>query len=323
MNGGETVGVIAGLVCAIGLAAAAVIAGRRLFRARRSAAEAAVRPLLFRAIDSGDVDLQALNALKAGERQALHRQATALLPQLRGQDHDNLAGLLESNGEVRAARRQLRSPSAAARARATRFLGETGRPAAIEDLVQLLRDPKPSVRWSAARSLGRLGHPAAVTPLLASLEGDRPIPPDVVIEAIAQIRACPVAVLRQGLRSRSAPIRAVSVELLGRFQALDAGNDVIRLLRGDPSIEVRTRAAQSLGRMGLPRAVGPLLASLNEGPVAMHPQVVWALGEIGSEEAVPALRAALTGSSAQVRSAAALALQALRAPGVTSTAVRG
>ena len=321
MSGGEAVAVLAVVVSAIVLAAAA-IAGQRVLRTRRSKAEAAVRPLLFQSIDAGDVDVHALKALKAVERQALHRQATALLPQLRGQDHEHLARLLESNGEVRAARRQLRSPSAAARARATRFLGETGRPAAVEDLVRLLRDPKPSVRWSAARSLGRLGHPAAVTPLLGSLEGDRPIPPDVVIEAIAQIRTCPVAVLRQGLRSRSAPIRAVSVELLGRFQALAAGVEVIGLLNHDPSIEVRIRAAQSLGRMGLPRAVDPLLATLRSGPVAMHPQVVWALGEIGAEEAVPALREALTGPSAQVRSAAALALQALRAPAVMSAGVR-
>lgn len=314
MSGGETVTVLAVVFATLVLAAAFVL--RRLFHTRRSGAEAAVRPLLFEAIDTGEVQAHALKALKAAERHALHRQATALLPQLRGKDHEHVAHLLESAGTVGAARRKLRSPSASARARATRFLGETGRPAVVEDLVKLLRDPKPGVRWSAARSLGRLGHPAAITPLLGSLEGDRPIPPDVVIEAIAQIRSCPVAVLRQGLRSRSAPIRAVSVELLGRFQALGAGPDLISLLSDDPSIEVRTRAAQSLGRMGLPRAVGPLLASLHNGPAAMHPQVVWALGEIGSEEAVPALRAALSGPSAQVRSAAAQALQALRAPAV-------
>jgi HEAT repeat protein len=315
---GETVGTAAVFALALALGAGGSFFGRRLFQSRRAAADDAVRPILFAAIDAGDVDVPGLKALKSVERRALDRQAVALLPQLRGQDHDNLARLLEHNGAVGAARRQLRSPRAAARARASRFLGETGRPAAVDDLVRLLRDPKPSVRWSAARSLGRLGHPGAVTPLLGSLEGDRPIPPDVVVEAIAQIRTCPVAVLRQGLRSRSVPIRAVSVELLGRFQALGASPDVIRLLHEDPSIEVRTRAAQSLGRMGSPRALDALLACLSDGPPAMHPQVVWALGEIGSPDAVPALRSALTGRSAAVRGAAALALQSVRAPGTMS-----
>jgi HEAT repeat protein len=171
------------------------------------------------------------------------------------------------------------------------------------------------VRWSAARSLGRFGHPAAVTPLLASLEGDRPIPVDVVVEAIAQIRACPVAVLRQGLRSRSAPVRTASVDLLGRFQALAAGPEVIRLLSEDPSIEVRRRAAQALGRMGSPRATDALVASLVEGPAAVHAQVVWALGEIGGPEAEPALRTALTAPSRQVQEAAAAALDAIQASG--------
>lgn len=316
MTGGVAVVVAAASLPAIALAVGGVLLVRRWLGSRRAAADAAVRPVLFAAIDTGDVDLAALKSLRAVERQALSRQAAALLPQLRGQDHENLARLLERDGAVRQARRQLRSPRAAARARASRFLGDTGRPAAVEDLLHLLRDPKPAVRWSAARSLGRLGHPSAVTPLLASLEGDRAIPPHVVVEAIAQIRGCPVAVLRQGLRSRSVPIRAAAVELLGHFQALAAGPDVIRLLAEDPSVEVRTRAAQSLGRMGSPRAVAPLLACLSDGPAAMHPQVVWALGEIGAPEAVPALRAALTGPSPQVRGAAAMALRAVRAPGI-------
>ena len=328
MIGGEVVAAAAASLPALVLLAAALmamgfLAGRRSLDSRRASAEAAVRPLVFEAIDSGDVDDHALRKLRFVERQALERQATSLLPQLRGQDHDNLARLLERNGAIGAARRQLSSPRATARARASRFLGETGRPTAVDDLVRLLRDVKPDVRWSAARSLGRLGHPGAVAPLLASLEGDRPIPPDVIVEAIAEIRTCPVAVLRQGLRSRSVPIRAVSVELLGRFQALGASSDVIRLLSDDPSIEVRTRAAQSLGRMGSPRAVPALLACLRDGPPAMHPQVVWALGEIGSPAAVPALRSALTGTSAQVRTAAALALHALRSPGAMSPSPGG
>ena len=292
-----------------------VAVGRRRRKARpsrRAAAEAAVRPLLFTAIDTGEIDLRALGALRPAERRALDAQARSLLPQLRGEDHANLARLLDNTGALDAARRRVRSRRPNARARAGRFLADAGQPAALDDLLLLLHDPNPGVRWSAARSLGRLGHPAAVTPLLNSLEGDRPIPADVVIEAVSQIRGCPIAVLRQGLRSRSAPMRAVTVELLGRFQALAAVPDVIRLLSDDPSIEVRRRAAQSLGRMGSPRAVDSLLSALAEGPPAIHAQVIWALGEIGAPEAEPALRQALSGSSRHVLEAAVTALHAVR-----------
>lgn len=291
------------------------VGGRLHRRSRRAGAEAAVRPLVFRTIDTGDVTEAELDALTPAQRRALERMAQSLLPQLRGEDHHNLVALLDRSGAVGAAHRQVRSRRPAVRAKAGRFLGDAGHPAAVEDLVRLLRDPNPGVRWSAARSLGRLGHPSAVAPLLASLEGDRPLPPDVVVEAIAQIRTCPVAVLRQGLRSRSVPVRAVTVDLLGRFQALAAVPEMVDLLSEDPSIEVRIRAAQALGRLGSPRAVDALLACLAGGPPAMHLQVVWAMGEIGAPESVPALRSAMLGPSRPVREAAVRALEAVRATG--------
>ena len=158
--------------------------------------------------------------------------------------------------------------------------------------------------------------PTALSPLLASLEGPRPLPVDVVADAIFEIRTCPVSVLRQGLKSRSVATRAVTVELLGRFQALAAADDVLDLLHHDPSVEVRARAARCLGRMGTPRTVGPLLACLDDGPVALRVQAIWALGEIGAAEAVPALRAIVLEGAHQMAEAAALALLASGAFGV-------
>lgn len=183
-------------------------------------------------------------------------------------------------------------------------------------LLDLLNDPNPQVRWSAARSLGALGNPNALSPLLASLEGSRPVPVHVVADAIFQIRDCPVSVLRQGLRSRSVPTRAVAVELLGRYQALDAAADVVGLLQHDPSVEVRARAARCLGRMGTPRAVDALLSCLGDGPLAMRVQAVWALGEIGAPQAVPALRCMLLEPSRQMGELAARALLAIGPDGI-------
>jgi HEAT repeat protein len=323
MIGGEVVPLAAASVTVLGLGSAGVVAGRRSSRSSETRAQVAARPLLFATMDTGVIDVEALHRLTRGQRRALEGQARALLPQVRGADHDHLVRLLEHTGALGRARRQTGSRRSSARARAGLLLGAAGRPAEMDDLLQLLRDPVPSVRWAAARSLGRLGHPGAVSPLLASLGGDRPIPPDVVVEAIGQIRQCPVAVLRQGLSSRSAPVRAVTVELLGRFHALPALPDIVGRLSDDPSIEVRTRAAQALGRLGSPRAVGALLTCLADGPATMHPQVVRALGEIGAPEAIPALRLALTGPSPQLRAAAAQALDALRAPAQASVSRGG
>lgn len=290
---------------------ATTVMSRRQRQRRQALAETAVRPILFEAIDRGDIDGATIDALDPVEQRALEALARSLLPKLRGTDHDTLANLLDRRGSVDVARRHTRSRRASVRARAGQFLGEAGSSASVHDLVPLLHDPNPRVRWTAARALGRLGHPQALTPLLGCLEGPHALPADVVVSAVFDIRQCPVAVLRQGSRSTSVPMRAVTVELLGRFQALAAVDDVVKILRSDPSLEVRARAAQCLGRLGSPRAVEPLLACLDTGPTPVRAQALWALGEIGAVEALPVLRATLLGPSRQMSEVAATGLASL------------
>lgn len=316
MISGEVVAAaVAGAATAF-LIAGVLLVWNRSRRAEAARAEVEVRPLLFEALDRGELAPELLASLTPVQRDALDAQARSLLPKLRGKDRETLGRLLDLDGSVEAARRQSHSKRARTRARAGEFLGESGSPAVVRDVLVLLADPDPQVRWSAARALGRLGHTSALSPLFASLEGPRPLPVDVVAEAVFQIRDCPMSLLRQGLRSRSVPTRAVAVELLGRFQALAALDDVVAVLHGDPSVEVRARAARALGRMGSPRAVDSLLACLDEGPVAMRVQAVWALGEIGAPQAVPALRALLVGPSRQMAEPAAVALAAMGEAGL-------
>ena len=314
---GEVVGgAVAFVAVAVAGGGGAVVTGRRVRRSRDTAADAYVRPLLFAAMDRESFDDDVVERLTRAQHRALEVHARSLLPNLRGRDRDVLGGLLEHLGAVDEARQRSHSKRARARAQAGEFLGHSGSPSAVRDLVELLHDPDVQVRWSAARGLGRLGHPSALSPLLASIDGPRPVPVDVVADAVFQIHNCPMAVLRQGVRSRSVPTRAVTVELLGRFQALVAIDEVIEVLRSDPSVEVRARAARALGRMGSPRAVQALLACVDAGPAAMRIQAVWALGEIGSAQAVPALRVLLVGPSPRMAETAGEALAAIGESGV-------
>lgn len=284
------------------------------------AGDAEVRAILFRAIDEGGLAPGVLEALSPTHHRALEAQARALLPSLRGEDRDSLGQLLDRLGTVEAARRKAHSKRAVVRAEAGEFLGESGSRDAVRDLIQLLQDPEPKVRWAAARGLGRIGDASAVPVLLGSLEGAHALPLDVVADAIVDIRDCPVPVLQENLRSPSVATRTLALELLGRFQALAAADDVIELLHHDPSVEVRARAARSLGRMGSPRATGALLPCVSEGPIAMRAQAIWALGEIGAPEAVPLLRATLLGPSHHMGELAADALAAMGPPGLDALA---
>jgi len=314
-------GEVAAATAALCAASSALVAvGKSPFprsaKRRPGGVDAEIRPILFRAIDEGHLDDAVLDGLSAAQHQALEAQARALLPSLRGEDRDTLGRLLDRLGTVDAARRLARSKRAVVRAEAGEFLGESGTPEALRDLLDLLQDSDPKVRWSAARGLGRLGDPSAVPVLLSSLEGARAVPVDVVADAVFEIRDCPVSLLRQGLTSPSVSTRAVTVELLGRFQALAAADEVVHLLDQDPSVEVRARAARSLGRMGSPRATRALLMSVNDGPAAMRAQAIWALGEIGAPEALPVLRATVLGPSRHLAELAADALAAMGPPGL-------
>jgi len=302
--------VLASLV-AIGLAARRWDRRSRLVRA-----EAQVRPILYGAMELGGFASGEVDALTRAQKRDLEAMARSLLPKLRGQDRETLGRLLDQWGAVETARKDRHSKRFGVRAKAGQFLGDAGSPTAVRDLIELLHDHDPRVRWSAARALGRLGHPSALSPLLASLEGPRALPVDAVADAVIQIRSCPVAVLRQGLRSRSVASRAVTVELLGRFQALAAIDEVIERLHHDESAEVRARAARALGRMSSPRAVDALLLSVDDGPVAMRAQAIWALGEIGDPRVLPVLRCIVLQPARQMGEQAASALLLIGQPGV-------
>lgn len=316
MTGADVIGMVAATAGAGSAVAGGIVTARWGSRRRRARADAAVRPLLYQALDEGDVDREALDRLSGVQRRALEAQARALLPVLRGEDHETLGRLLERQGAVAVARRQTHSGRAATRARAGELLGLAGAPDAWPDLVGLLHDHNAAVRVQAAQALGRLGQASAVPALLASVEGTHPLPVDVAADALARIRDCPVSVLRQALRSKSATTRALAVELIGRRQALDATAEVIAVLGTDPSIEVRARAARALGRTGSPSAVAPLLACLDDPSHALRAQAVVALGRLGAHEAVEALRAVLLGPSRQLAELAGEALGAIEPGGV-------
>ncbi|HVF13202.1 MAG TPA: HEAT repeat domain-containing protein [Acidimicrobiales bacterium] len=312
---GTTVAVVlaCGFLC--GLAAWACAATRRRRRPHLARREAAVRSALYQSFDDPEPG-RILDGLGASERKLLETKARALLPTLRGEDRETLARLLESRGATRAARRQCRSRRATSRAAACRMLGDVGSSFAVLDLVPLLEDPRPAVRMAAARALGRLGQPAGVVPLMGSVSGRKALPLDVAADAIQQIRDWPVSLLHPCLADPSEPTRALAVELLGRFQALDSVGALIEILERDPSTIVRVRAARALGRIDSPHAVQSLMRCVHLGPGELRVEAVRALGRLGATAAVPTLRVTLLGPSLQLSQAAAASLSAIVPRGV-------
>jgi HEAT repeats len=274
-------------------------AARKALRAasdrRRARVEAAVRPALLRFLAEDDADPTALEFTTRGAGRSLEELAAGLLTKLRGEDRRALSELLEIHGVIERARRHTRRRGAVGRARAAELLGAAGYAAALPDLTRLLSDRDPDVRAVAARALGKLGDGAAVPSLLESLDARRSVPAGVVTMALLHIGPAAATALGEGLGpDRSAAVRAISAELLGRLGAFGATDELIGSLRADASPDVRAAAAGALGRIGIPRAAAPLEAALIEedAPAVRH-AAAWALGELGGTRGFAGLARAL------------------------------
>jgi HEAT repeat protein len=165
------------------------------------------------------------------------------------------------------------------RAAAARGFGAIRQPTAVAPLAALSRDSEPAVRLAAYEALGPLGSPglAALVAALPVRAGD---PQD--LEAI--VRAL-------GATGEPAAVPSLA-GLLGGAHAASA--------------------AASLGRLGTPGAVAPLVALLESGAKGGRIEAVEALGQLGSAEAGDALSRQLLSDRPAVRAAAARALGRIR-----------
>jgi len=166
------------------------------------------------------------------------------------------------------------------RAGACEGLGTLGTPEALEAARRCLQDPVPAVASATARGLGKAG--AQARPVLLA-----------ALERRGQSRADVVAALGE----------------LGPREAVDALLPVLK----DGGLAA-ARAADILARAGDPRAVEPLASLLAEPTVGSRLELIEALGTLGGEKAVEALRGELFSERPDVRAAAARAIGRTKVP---------
>jgi HEAT repeat protein len=314
--------VIALLVVLVALATLAfATAARKSIRvamdSRRARIEARVRPRLMKLLASEGQEETDLSGVSGGDGRVLESVTASLLSKLRGEDRAAVVRMLDARGTLRAARRSLRGIGTVRRARAAEFLGATGTSEAYEDLCRLLEGRNAELRNVAARSLGRLGIASPVEPLLRALDGPRSIPTGIVTMALLHIGPPAEDPLREiGLSNESLLARQISAELLGVLGAYAAVPDLMVLARHDTVPAVRHAALSALGRIGHPRAVGTLVACLEDGDSSLlSASAARSLGQVGSTQAVLALADAVRRDDHTVARNAAEALTRLGGAG--------
>ena len=209
--------------------------------------------------------------------------------------------------------RALQDPDhAELRAMAARGLGELGDREAVPPLLGALSDWKVDVKAQAAEALGKIGDERAVQPLVEAAKDD-----NEKLRSGAQ----------SGLRHLGEPAVEPLVGLLGdgdrnvRRRAASSlsalGEIALEPLRGvlqEGSANERGAAVEALGILGDPRALGALVAHLEDQDGDVRIGAIDALAELGEADAIEPLLAALSDPEGPARRKAAQALERMGEP---------
>lgn len=226
-----------------------------------------------------------LDHLNHRDEAVVERVVVGLFPRLDSDEQSALRSALVRHGAVERARRATRSRYGSRRAAAADLLGVAATRRALPELVALLGDPDATVRAAAARSLGKLGHPGAVPFLLAGVGAEASVPTGDASIAITLIGPPAVPGLRAGLALPSQSARRMAAELLGRFGAVDAVDDLCARMRTDTSPVVAAAAARALGRIEDPGVLDDLReVAESDRPVHVRQSAAWALGHLAALE---------------------------------------
>ena len=126
--------------------------------------------------------------------------------------------------------------------------------------------------------------------VVVGLQSDNPVVrEDMVLVARGVVEPAVTQALIGVLDDSSSTVRLRAVESLSAHEDTDAVPGLIQRLT-DEDAEVRSAAIDALGVLADGRAVGPLLALLENHQPGDYPlNAIWALGNIGDPQAIPLL----------------------------------
>ena len=233
-------------------------------------------------------------------------------------------------------------------------LGKTKNPAALSLLTELVRGKNIVVQKAAADALGELGDTRAVNPLAAMLREADASQRITAAAALAKLSSftAPQELLAT-LHDPDSTVRLWGTKALARSHDPKAIHELIAALASEPQAitalgeskspeavteliaflanpanktPYRAAAAASLGKLGDPRAVEPLIASLKEDNGQITMQAASALAELKDQRAIQPLKEAYqrwqTGQRENGTTVSVWLLQALQGLGSTDLMIR-
>jgi HEAT repeat protein/beta-lactamase regulating signal transducer with metallopeptidase domain len=219
-------------------------------------------------------------------------------------------GEIDDNRAVPALIEALRSERASnVREQIVHALREIDDPSAVAGISAVAKDPSPAVRRAAVSALGELEDASAVTVLITMVRDEDVEVRRHIAEALGQLEnPSAIDALITLARDADAEVRSQAVDALSNFEDQRTLPTFLAALK-DANSDVRHHAAHGIGNIdNLKTAPRPLIEALADSDREVRQAVAQALGEIGDEAAVPALKRATTDADVDVRRQAAEAL---------------
>ncbi len=302
----------------VNLAVAVLVVGNR-FIIRRSelryaAAVSRTRPILLDWIDGEDVGIPQVRSL---ERRAFVDLLSKYGRSLRGDGRRRVAEMALHTGLVTEVAEGTSDRRAWRRAAAAYRLGDIGGEHHTL-LIPLLNDPDRRVRNAAARSLGKQGSVEGVAPIVVALSSGA-VARAVGGQALIDIGSPAADALSHLLESHVREVRSTAAELLGRVGTVEHARTLVKHLR-HPDPEVRVAVVRALGRLGGRVAASALVPLLDDPIPYVRAAAATSIGQLGRAEAIDALLAMADADSYLPAHAAAHAAMALDPDRVLATA---
>ncbi len=273
--------------------------------------EAALTPLLHRALGDPDALLPLRLALRRGDRRILRDALLRLAVDLRGEEAARIARLFRDLGLLDAELRGLRSWRRERRAEAAVNLGSLRVSGVVQALLPALADRDVHVRMAAVRALGEVGTQEALASLIPVLGDRSPMVARQAQDILAERGRKVAREIRAYVRATGHRAgRLAAVELLGWHRTPEATRLLLDLAR-DPDPELRARATRAAAAIGDPRFLDLFHALCADPAVEVRCHAARGLGLLGSAESVPRLLPLLADREWWVRYHAAAALAAL------------
>lgn len=181
-------------------------------------------------------------------------------------------------------------------------------PAAATDLIaSLLQAPEQEDKLAAARTSARLRLPGTIDLLARLTEDPDPLVRGTAIEALGRCsrqeeeeREGRGRIVAAAISDSDPHVRARAIDAAARLGLVDAGRAIIGLLGGDPSEEVRERAALAIGILPVPGGEAPLIeACRRDEPAGVRAAAALAAGRFDPNSLV--LRVLEMGDEAAIR----------------------